>query len=173
MEDDEKLTETELREDAESYLNKLRLRSEFAIIIGVPLLLFLCFAEYSFNRDLMVMILYAVLCVILALSNIMRCKAIKSIDFQGFSLQEIAARMKTMKKRQTFSLYAILGCVLVWIVVLPFVNWGFVLKSFVIGVLFALIVFVAYKLFLSSRNGADNDYDDMISQLENFQQTDL
>ena len=173
MEEEEKLTEAELREDAESYLNKLRLRSEFAIIIGVPLLLFLCFAEYSFNRDLMVMILYAVLCVILALSNIMRCKAIKSIDFQDFSLQEIAARMKTMKKRETFSLYAVLGCVLVWIVVLPFVNWGFVLKSFVIGVLFALIVFVAYKLFLRSRNGADNDYDDMISQLENFQQTDL
>ena len=173
MEEDEKLTETELREDAESYLNKLRLRSEFAIIIGVPLLLFLCYAEYSFNRDLIGMILLAVLCVILALSNIMRCKAIKSIDFQGFSLQEIAARMKTMKKCQTFSLYAVLGCVLVWIVVLPFVNWGFVLKSFVIGVLFALIVFVAYKLFLRSRNGADNDYDNMISQLENFQQTDL
>ena len=173
MEEEEKLTEAELREDAESYLNKLRLRSEFAIIIGVPLLLFLCFAEYSFNRDLMVMILYAVLCVILALSNIMRCKAIKSIDLHGFSLQEIAARMKTMKKREAFSLYAVLGCVLVWIVVLPFVNWGFVLKSFVIGVLFALIVFVAYKLFLRSRNGADNDYDDMISQLENFQQTDL
>ena len=173
MEEEEKLTESELREDAESYLNKLCLRSEFAIIIGVPLLLFLCFAEYSFNRDLMVMILYAVLCVILALSNIMRCKAIKSIDFQDFSLQEIAARMKTMKKRETISIYVILGCVLVWIVVLPFVNWGFVLKSFVIGVLFALIVFVAYKLFLRSRNGADNDYDNMISQLENFQQTDL
>ena len=169
MEEEEKLTEAELREDAESYLNKLRLRSEFAIIIGVPLLLFLCFAEYSFNRDLMVMILYAVLCVILALSKIMRCKAIKSIDFQDFSLQEIAARMKTMKKRETFSLYAVLGCVWAWIIVLPFVNWGFVLKSFVIGVLFALIVFVAYKLFLRSRNGAGNDFDDMISQLENFQ----
>ena len=173
MEDDEKLTETELREDAESYLNKLRLRSEFAIIIGVPLLLFLCYAEYSFNRDLIGMILLVVLCVILALSNIMRCKAIKSIDFQDFSLQEIAARMKTMKKRETFSLYAVLGCVLAWIVVLPFVNWGFVLKSFVIGVLFALIVFVAYKLFLRSRNGVSDDFADMISQLENFQQTDL
>ena len=173
MEEEEKLTEAELREDAESYMNKLRLRSEFAIIIGVPLLLFLCFAEYNFNRDLMVMVLYAVLCVILALSNIVRCKSIKSIDFQETSLQEIAVRMKTMKKRQKISLYAILGCVLVWIVVLPFVNWGFVLKSFVIGVLFALIVFVAYKLFLRSRNGADNDYDNMISQLENFQQTDL
>lgn len=44
MEEDEKLTEAELREDAESYMNKLRLRSEFAIIIGVPLLLFLCYA---------------------------------------------------------------------------------------------------------------------------------
>lgn len=173
MEEEEKLTEAELREDAESYMNKLRLRSEFAIIIGVPLLLLLCFAEYNFNRDLMVMVLYVVLCAILALSNIVRCKSIKSIDFYEFSLQEIAVRMKTMKKRQTILLYAILGCVLVWIAVLPFVNWGFVLKSFVIGVLFALIVFVAYKHFLSSSNGADNDYDDMISQLENFQQTDL
>lgn len=150
MEEEEKLTETELREDAESYMNKLRLRSEFAIIIGVPLLLFLCYAEYSFNRDLMVMVLYAVLCVILALSNIVRCKSIKSIDFQGFSLQEIAGRMKIVKKRQTFSLYAVLGCVWAWIIVLPFVNWGFVLKSFVIGVLFALIVFVAYKLFCAA-----------------------
>ena len=129
MEEEEKLTEAELREDAESYMNKLRLRSEFAIIIGVPLLLFLCYAEYSFNRDLIGMILLAVLCVILALSNIMRCKAIKSIDFHETSLQEIALRMKTMKKRQTFSLYAVLGCVLAWIVVLPFVNWGFVLPA--------------------------------------------
>ena len=104
MDEKEKLTEAELREDAESYMNKLRLRSEFAIIIGVPLLLFLCYAEYSFNCDLIGMILLAVLCVILALSNIMRCKAIKSIDFQGFSLQEIAARMKTMKKRETISI---------------------------------------------------------------------
>lgn len=173
MEEDEKLTETELREDAESYMNKLRLRSEFTIIIGVPLLLFLCYAEYNFNRDLMVMVLYAVLCVILALSNIVRCKSIKSIDFQSFSLQEIAARMKKVKKRQTISLYAVLGCVWAWIIVLPFVNWGFALISFFIGVLCALVVFVAYKLFLRSRNGVSDDFDDMISQLENFQQTDL
>ena len=173
MEHEEKLTEAELREDAESYMNKLRLRSEFAIIIGVPLLLLLCFAEYNFNRDLMVMVLYAVLCVILALSNIVRCKSIKSIDFHETSLQEIALRMKTMKKRQTFSLYAVLGCVLAWIVVLPFVNWGFVLISFVVAILCALVIFAAYKLFLRGRNGAGNDFDDMISQLENFQQTDL
>lgn len=173
MEEDEKLTEAELREDAESYMNKLRLRSEFAIIIGVPLLLFLCYAEYNFNRDLMVMVLCAVLCVILVLSNIVRCKSIKSIDFHGFSLQEIAARMKMVKKRQTISLYAVLGCVWAWIIVLPFVNWGFALISFFIGVLCALVVFVAYKLFLRSRNGVSDDFDDMISQLENFQQTDL
>ena len=173
MDEKEKLTEAELREDVESYMNKLRLRNEFSIIIGVPLLLFLCYAEYDFNRDLIGMILLAVLCVISALTGIMRCKAIKSIDFQGLSLQEIAARMKTMKKRQTISLYAVLGCVWAWIIVLPFVNWGFALISFFIGVLCALVVFAAYKLFLRSRNGVSDDFDDMISQLENFQQTDL
>lgn len=173
MEEDEKLTEAELREDAESYLNKLRLRSEFAIIIGVPLLLFLCYAEYSFNRDLIGMILLAVLCVILALSNIMRCKAIKSVDFQGFSLQEIAARMKTMKKCETISIYVILGCVWAWIVAKDFVKWGFGFNLVIMAILSALIIFVAYKLFLRSRNGAGNDFDDMFSQLENFQQTDL
>ena len=173
MDEKEKLTEAELREDVESYMNKLRLRNEFSIIIGVPLLLFLCYAEYDFNRDLIGMILLAVLCVILALSNIMRCKAIKSIDFQGLSLQEIAARMKTMKKRQTISLYVILGCVWAWIVAKDFVKWGFSFKLVIVGVLSALIIFVAYKLFLRNVNGVSNDFDDMILQLENFQQTDL
>ena len=37
----------------------------------------------------------------------------------------------------------------------------------------AFIIFVAYKLFLRSRNGVSDDFADMISQLENFQQTDL
>ena len=58
MEEEEKLTEAELHEDAESYLNKLRLRSEFAIIIGVPLLLFLCYYEYACCHHLMEMILF-------------------------------------------------------------------------------------------------------------------
>ena len=173
MDEKEKLTEAELREDAESYMNKLRLRSEFAIIIGVPLLLFLCYAEYDFNRDLVGMILLAVLCVINALMGIMRCKSIKSIDFQGLSLQEIAARMKTMKKRETISIYVILGCVWVWIVAKDFVKWGFSFKLVIVGVLSALIIFVAYKLFLRNVNGVSNDFDDMILQLENFQQTDL
>ena len=88
-------------------------------------------------------------------------------------MQEIAARMKTMKKCQTISLYVILGCVWVWIVAKDFVKWGFGFNLVIMAIFSALIIFVAYKLFLRSRNGAGNDFDDMISQLENFQQTDL
>ena len=100
MEEEEKLTEAELREDADSYLNKLRLRSEFAIIVGVPLLLFLCYYEYACCHQLMEMILFGILCVLVALANIMRCRTVKSIDFQNDSLQEIANRMKVLKKRR-------------------------------------------------------------------------
>ena len=173
MEEEEKLTEAELREDAESYLNKLRLRSEFAIIIGVPLLLFLCYYEYACCHHLMEMILFGILCVLLALANIMRCRTIKSIDFQNDSLQEIANRMKVLKKREMIVVRMILVCLLAWPVLIAFRGSGFVFKSCIAGVLDAFIIFVAYKIFLRSRNGAGNDFDDMVSQLENFQQTDL
>ena len=171
MEEEEKLTEAELREDAESYLNKLRLRSEFAIIIGVPLLLFLCFAEYSFNRDLMVMILYAVLCVILALSNIMRCKAIKSIDFHNLTLREIADQMKMLKKRRRLMGYVVCGCLWICVAVISFLNWGFSIKSFIMIAVWTLIA-VGFFVF-RKRSLNNDDYDDMISQLENSQLTDL
>ena len=173
MEDDEKLTEAELREDAESYLNKLRLRNEFAIIIDVPLLLFLCYYEYACCHHLIEMILFGILYVLFALANIMLCRTVKSIDFQNDSLQEIANRMKVLKKREMIVVRMILVCLLAWPVLIAFKGSGSVFKSCIAGVLGAFIIFVAYKLFLRSRNGAGNDFDDMISQLENFQQTDL
>ena len=173
MEEEEKLTEAELREDADSYLNKLRLRSEFAIIIGVPLLLFLCYYEYACCHQLMEMILFGIPCVLVALANIMRCRTIKSIDFQNDSLQEIANRMKVLKKREEIIVRMILVCLLAWPVLIAFRGSSSAFKSCIAGVLGAFVIFVAYKLFLRSRNRSGNDYDDMISQLENYRQTDL
>lgn len=171
MEEDEKLTETELREDAESYMNKLRLRSEFAIFIGVPLFLLLCFAEYSFNHHLMELILFAVLCVFAVLVGIMDIRAIKSIDFRNFPLQDIANRMKVLKKRRKVMGYAVCACLWVCVAVISFPNWGLSVKSFI---MIAVWVLVAVGFFVFQKRSLNNDdYDDMISQLENFQQTDL
>lgn len=171
MEEDEKLTEAELREDAESYMNKLRLRSEFAIFIGVPLVLLLCFAEYGFNHHLMELILFAVLCVYVVLVGIMDCKSIKSIDFHNLTLREIADQMKMLKKRRRLMGYVVCGCLLVCVAVISFLNWGFSLKSFIMIVIWILI---AVGFFVFRKRSLNNeDYDGMISQLENFQLTDL
>lgn len=169
MEKDEKLSEAELRKDADFYMYKICLRSEIAMFIVLPLFLLLCFVG-GFN-NLREMILLAIFVFGVALTGILDCITIKSIDYQNFTLNKIADRMKMLRKRRRLIHYVVCACFLIYVAVISFLNWGFSLKSFImIAVWFLIVVVFSY---FRKRSLNNDDYDDMISQLENFQQTDL
>lgn len=180
MEEDEKLTETELREEVGRLKEKLLSSVTFprtaiwSVVIIAAVVLF-----YIFGDFLNIVFVACSIVVVLFYASVLfpkLAKSLKAIDAENDPFDDLAAKLKQEKKGYRFmNRFGIIAGVLLCIVYLVFplksvsLEWSDLLVIPIVALLF----FIFRSKIRFEDEYSDKRFNDLILEIENFQQTDL